>query len=585
MSSDARAPACGDSFAVRATVAPSPGISAMPVDKKAVRIGRIGDLRSIAYVGVVVVLVAAGSLSLLPLWLALGHRWANDPLRSIGAIFPLVACIGVVAAWRRIGWSRNGSFWGLLPVALSVLLAGPIAASGFGIVFNGMVLALANAGTVLFLYGIGAVLLFGGPRLLRAAIAPVCLLLLVIPVPSAFNTVVDLPLQFLSASTARSFAHLIGLQPTGEQLRMMFTPDFGMFIAPGCNGIRGSITLGYLALIFGYARHLRPRTLALITLAALLLGYALNLLRLCVLVVYYRIGVGFPSIQKYGAETDYAIGCFLFLLAALGFGMLIRSLEPRPVVDKPSWLQKPGLQSSGPRLEGRHRGYAAVARALCFVTLTFTFALLELRAAPWRPKQVPIELNILNSFPAEIGSYRLMRTWSEHDTSTRMMTLAMAEYAAPSKTVDTTNRFTLGLWVGLSTHLVADSKFSQGILPNWNGSFDASARQALPVHFLTSYYDDGISRQYDAESLCSESGCQGHLSYHSHRGMFFAVPEIFDLDFAHDTKRLPILLRREWLDSDPASDADLRARFEADARLFMAQVDLRPLLDQAGSQR
>jgi exosortase J len=141
-------------------------------------------------------------------------------------------------------------------------------------------------------------MLFGGPRLLRASIAPLCLLLFVNPVPAAFNSLVDLPLQHLSASTARSFAHFIGLQPTGVQLRMMFAPNFGMFIAPGCNGVRGSITLGYLALIFGYVRRLRLRLLILTTLAALLMGYALNLLRLCVLVVYYRTGVNFPSIQK-----------------------------------------------------------------------------------------------------------------------------------------------------------------------------------------------------------------------------------------------------------------------------------------------
>ena len=582
MPSDTRPFASEASSSVRLTTASSSGISDLPADDEAACFGRNSDLRAVSYAGVVVVLVAAGSLSLLPLWLTMGHLWATDPLRSIGTAFPLVACIGVVAAWRRLGWSRNGTFWALPIIALSILLAKIFAVSSLEIGLNRLGMGVVNLGTALFLYGIGAVLLFGGPRLLRASIAPLCLLLLINPVPGVFNTVVDLPLQHLSASMARSFAHLIGLKPTGVQLRMMFTPDFGMFIAPGCDGVRGSITLGYLALIFGYARRLRPRTLASITLAALLLGYALNLLRLCVLVVYYRIGVGFPSIQKYGAGTDYAIGSSLFLLAALGLGLLIRSLEPRPAVDMQRQRQRPGLESYGSPLEVRYRGYAAAARALCFLGLTLIFAVFELRSAPLLLTLRPNEQNILGSFPAEVGPYRLTRTWSERDT-TGTIVLAMAEYAAPSETGDTAKRFTLGLWVVPGNHLVADSKFLQGIVPQWNGSFDASAKQALPVHFVTSYYDDGISRQYDAESNCSDSGCRGDLGVSSHRGFFFVGPDLSDLIFVPSGKGFPILLRREWLDSDPISASNLRAQFEADARLFMAQVDLRSLLGQAGS--
>jgi exosortase J len=509
--------------------------------------------------------------------------WATDPLRSIGAVFPLVTCVGVLAVWRRFGWSMNGTFWALPLVALSILLARAITFSSFVVGFNWLQLGLINSGAVLFLYGIGAVLLFGGPRLLRASIAPLCLLLFINPVPHAFNSMVDLPLQSLSASTARSFAHLIGIQPTGVQLRMMFTPDFGMFIAPGCNGVRGSITFGYLALIFGYARRLRPRALVLTTLAALLLGYALNLLRLCVLVVYYRIGIGFPSIQKYGAGIDYTIGCTLFLLATLGLGLLIRFLEPgrAPGIQEaePEWAaEKPGLsQPAG------HSRYAAVARALCFLALTFVFIVPELRSARSLQALRPTEQEVLGSFPARAGPYRLTRTWAEHD-SNGMIALAMAEYAALPDSGDRARRFTFGLWVGSADHLVAHSKLIQGMRAQWTGSLNATARQALPVRFDTSFYDDGMSRQYDAESTCSDSGCMGYLAESGQKGFFFAAPGFPDLTVARSGRSLPILLRREWLDSDPTPSSDLRAQFDADARLFMAQVDLRSLLGQDGSQ-
>jgi exosortase J len=113
---------------------------------------------------------------------------------------------------------------------------------------------------------------------------------------------------------------------------------------------------------------------------------------------------------------------------------------------------------------------------------------------------------------------------------------------------------------------------------------NATARQALPVRFDTSFYDDGMSRQYDAESTCSDSGCMGYLAESGQKGFFFAAPGFPDLTVARSGRSLPILLRREWLDSDPTPSSDLRAQFDADARLFMAQVDLRSLLGQDGSQ-
>jgi exosortase J len=549
-----------------------------------------GRLPAGFYAGIVSLLVAAGSLSLSPLWLAMCRLWATDPLRSIGAVFPLVAGAGVLVAWRRLNWSMNGASSALWLVAFSILLARAI--SVFAVGYDDQ--PLMNFGAALFLYANGAVLLFGGPRLLRASIAPLCLLLLINPVPHRFNLLVDLPLQHISASTARSFAHLIGLQPTGVQLRVMFAPDFGMFIAPGCNGVRGAITLGYLALIFGYARRLRLRALVLITPAAFLLGYGFNLLRLCVLVVYYRIGVGFPSIQKHGAGIDYAIGCTLFLFATLGLGLLIRSLEPSTAADMPRVNRRSGVAISGLRLEARYPGHAAAGRALCFLALILVFIVPNLRSAFVLPVPRPNELEILASFPAAVGPYRLTRTWAEHDVYGKIV-IAMAEYSALPDTGSAGERFTLGLWVGSANHLFAHCKFIQGTLAQWTGFFDATAQQAIPVHFVTSFYDDGISRQYDAESTCSRSGCWGSIDASGHKGFFFTAPGLSHLTSAlsgrlsHLTSALsghslPILLRREWPESDLTSPADLRAQFEADAHLFMAQVDLRSLLVQDGSQ-
>jgi exosortase J len=129
----------------------------------------------------------------------------------------------------------------------------------------------------------------------------------------------------------------------------------------------------------------------------------------------------------------------------------------------------------------------------------------------------------------------------------------------------------------------------------WTGAFDATAQQAIPVHFVTSFYDDGINRQYDAESTCSRGSCRASIGASPRKGFFFTGPGLSHLTFAlpgrlsHlssalSGRSLPILLRREWPESDLTSPADLREQFEADARLFLAHVDLPSLLVQDGSQ-
>jgi exosortase J len=532
------------------------------------------------YAGIIVALVVAGSLSLFPLWLGMCRLWATDPLRSIGAIFPPVACIGVLAAWHRIDWEINGRLWALLLIALSILLAKITTNSTIAINFHEHLLVVLHPGLILFLYGVGSVLLFGGTRLLRVSILPLCLLLFINPVPYFFNSLVDLPLQYLSANTSRAFAHLIGLQPTGNELRMMFAPDFGMMIVPGCNGVRGSITLGYLALIFGYTRRLRPRTLAFTALVAFFMGYALNLFRLCILVLYYRIGVSLPSIQKYGAGVDYGIGCTLFLLVTFGLGMLIRSLEPDQAADLSK--EKQGGQVAVQR-KIRPVGYAVVVRALCFSVLALAFAVPEIRSAKLAPALRPNRQVVLGSFPAQVGRYRLTRTYWEHD-SNGMIVLALADYVAQPTTGIKENYLTFGLWVGPGNHLVAYSKFLQGVYAKNTGSFDTVAPPAIPIHFVTTFYDDGISRRYDAEAICSDTGCSEHLASSSQNKYFISLPSFPDIVFSRDNNQLPILLRREWIDSDLTPSNQLRLQFEADARLFTAQLNLQPLLLQDGSR-
>ena len=116
----------------------------------------------------------------------------------------------------------------------------------------------------------------------------------------------------------------LGQPLTPDQMRLMFTPTFGMFIAPGCNGIRGAVTMGMIALVAGYVYRFRWHVHAAVVAGAVLLGYVFNFARLCLLVVYYIIALHIPWMQNKAKLGDYIIGGCLFLFATFLFFHVIR---------------------------------------------------------------------------------------------------------------------------------------------------------------------------------------------------------------------------------------------------------------------
>jgi exosortase J len=175
--------------------------------------------------------------------------WTTDALKSIGMVVPLVSFLLVLRVWRSLDWEMNGSWWGLVLLLCTAVLVQLREQTVMTLVLSAQwSLFFPPHSLVMFAYGSGVVLLFGGGRLWRASLFPLILLLFVNPVPHVFNVYVDLPLQRASAHVARAFAMALGQPLSADKLRLMFTPDFGMFIAPGCNGIRGAVTMGFIAL-------------------------------------------------------------------------------------------------------------------------------------------------------------------------------------------------------------------------------------------------------------------------------------------------------------------------------------------------
>src|SRR5277367_3810599 len=296
---------------------------------------------------------------------ALWTMWTNDALKSIGMLVPLVSFVLILRVWRSLDWEMEGSWWGLVILVVTTVVVHVRDQSVLIFVFSPQwSIYVPPHSLVVFAYGAGVVLLFGGKRLLRAALFPLVLLWFVNPIPHIFNVFVDLPLQRVSAHVARAFAIALGQPLSPDQLRLMFTPEFGMFIAPGCNGIRGAVTMGFIALIAGYVYRFRWYAQAAVVLCAVLLGYVFNFARLCGLVLYYLVALHFTSLQHRAKLADYIIGACLFLFATFLLFYVIRRLGESPNQLKPA-AAKP--RSSAPvRLSFVYPRFAAMLALVVF---------------------------------------------------------------------------------------------------------------------------------------------------------------------------------------------------------------------------
>ena len=370
------------------------------------------------------------------------------------------------------------------------------------------------------------VLLFGGTRLWRAAFFPLALMLLVNPVPHVFTRLVDQPLQHVSAEVARGLAHALGQHLTPDQLYLMFTPEFGMFIAPGCNGLRGSVTMGLIALVAGYLYQFRRGPWAALVGAALLLGYVFNLLRLCVLVVYYVVALPWPWLQKHAEAADYAIGAALFFVGAMLLFAAIRRFSPERDLRWPG-LPEARLGSPVP----------AVRRDIVWRAANLA-AVLLLSTAPYargwmRP---PRALGQAVAFPAAIGSYRLRRTWPER-LDTGQTIFAWAEYAKPG----TNTVVSLGISPLLGAHDTLLCHAARGESWIWHGGLELQTSEG-PVAFTGTLFQDEAETSLEASTVCTRSGCGQWASERRHMGLVYSRPSLPGFDGETQAQPIPVLL-------------------------------------------
>jgi exosortase J len=497
--------------------------------------------------------------------------WTNDALRSIGMYFPVVSVILILRVWRQLGWERRGTWWGLLPLLYAVIMgrAGGNALQVMAFTSRSS-LSLLPLGLTVFAYGSGVVLLLGGWRVWRKALFPLVLLLLVNPVPAAFAQI-DLPLQYFCARTAHAFALAIGVHPDASQLRLMFAPDFGMFIAPGCDGIRGAVTMGYLALILGYVYRFSLRLHIVSVLAAVALGYVFNLLRLCVLVLFYWVALQFPSLQAHGEGADYMIGGLLFLSAGLMFAALVR------------WKKRSGNAAESAPVAGAavmspdHAGFRWKAAVTTVLVALSSFVCV-------RSALDTARTNIASDVPAtmlpqQMGKYRLLRSWPERDWINRLA----YRWGAYSDG-DPGNEIDIAFWLGPGAHYPVACHLAQGDKPAEHLVQKLPTANGGSATFNLYFYDESDGQTLEAATLCDAGGCNENVLLPAHTGLVFAGMNLTDFLFRPTSRPLPILIRVRSSNAISGTEAG-RAELTNQLQQFVAQLDARHWVEFAKSRQ
>src|SRR6266853_3011261 len=108
-------------------------------------------------------------LGLSTIWstvMALWSLWMTDALKSIGMFIPVVSFVLVLRVWRSLGWEMEGSWWGLVLLAVTAVTVHVRDQSIMILVLSPQwSINVPPHSLVFFAYGAGVVLLFGGTRL------------------------------------------------------------------------------------------------------------------------------------------------------------------------------------------------------------------------------------------------------------------------------------------------------------------------------------------------------------------------------------------------------------------------------------
>jgi exosortase J len=302
----------------------------------------------------------------------------------------------------------------------------------------------------------------------------------------------------------------------------------------------------------------------LVVTGAVLLGYAFNLARLCLLVLYYIVALHFPSLQDKAENADYVIGAVLFLIATmLLFAVVhhLRDADARKAGNAADVSEGGGVEAGPPRLR-----YAQLA-ALGMIVLLGCAGLAQANAAV-HPSIGAAVRSPGEIFPEHLGNYSLVRTWSESPFAGTVV-YVWGQYAPAGG----------GKPVAIGVSPVPDwhdpvlCHSVRGEDPLWQGQLAVATASDDPVSFTSALYADGVTQHIEASTICSGKTCGEFTTERKHLGFIYSRPDARSLVDQTGEKPIRVLVRIETTDMSLPTDVARRQLIE-ELRLFLGSVKL-----------
>lgn len=196
--------------------------------------------------------------------------WWTDPNFSHGFLIPIFSGLVVWQKRKQLEALQPKPSWhGLVLIAgsLALLIVGVMGAEFF----------LSRSSFVFLLAGL--VIYFFGWGHFRVLLFPWAFLFFMIPIPVIIFNQIAFPLQFMAAHMASSLLSVLGV-PVLREGNIIQLPTMTLEVAEACSGIRSLMSLGALAVIFGYLVETRNAPRVILALASIPIAVAANALRI-----------------------------------------------------------------------------------------------------------------------------------------------------------------------------------------------------------------------------------------------------------------------------------------------------------------
>ena len=197
------------------------------------------------------------------------QQWWDDPNFSHGFFIPAFSAFVIWQTRKKLAAIPVAPAWwglGMIAGSLLIMIVGVLGAELF----------LSRSSLVFLLAGLA--IYFLGWRYFRAMLFPWAILFLMIPIPAIVFNRIAFPLQLLASQFASSLLDTVGV-PVLREGNVIQLPAITLEVAEACSGIRSLITLGALAIIYGYFLERIVSRRVILAIAALPIAVVANGLR------------------------------------------------------------------------------------------------------------------------------------------------------------------------------------------------------------------------------------------------------------------------------------------------------------------